>query len=283
LGAVPRTEGIFVPPFDFVIFLFAGYKSQVMEEYKYGWWLPPDLSVHGAGIDQLINVVHVLMAVMFFGWGAFLVYCLVKFRERPGHRAIANEKTFRFPFWVESAVATIEVGLLAFVSSPIWYHVKTGFPAEKDALVVHVIAEQYAWNFHYPGGDGKFGLRRRELISPSNPIGLDRSDAAAKDDIVSINNLHIPVGKPVIAHLSSKDVIHSFFIPVLRVKQDVIPGMTIKTWFQAKKSGQGFEIACAQLCGLGHYRMMGLVSIDTPEEYLQWLQEEQKLLEEENA
>ena len=109
------------------------------------------------------------------------------------------------------------------------------------------------------------------MMGPGNPLGLDPSDSAAKDDIVAINQLHVPVGKPVIVHLNSKDVIHSFFLPVMRVKQDVIPGQTVSVWFEAAKTGK-FEIACAQLCGLGHYRMRGFFMIDTPEQFSTWMQ-----------
>jgi cytochrome c oxidase subunit 2 len=116
-----------------------------------------------------------------------------------------------------------------------------------------------------------FGKTRPDLIEAGgNPVGLDRTDPAAQDDITTINQLHIPVNKPVIAYLSSKDVIHSFFLPVMRVKQDTIPGQETKVWFEAAKTGK-FEIACAQLCGLGHYRMRGFFTIHTQEDFDAWL------------
>lgn len=249
-----------------------------MDEKPYGWWLPLSASETGTHIDRLINGLHIFIAVLFIGWAIYLIYVLVRFRDRGGRRSkpISQPRSFRLPTWLEIAVALFEIGLLVFVSSPIWFHVKNDFPAEKDSLVIRVIAEQYAWNIHYPGPDGKFGPSRPDLISPTNAIGLDRDDPSAKDDIVTINELHIPVGKPVIIHLSSKDVIHSFFLPVLRVKQDAIPGMTIPIWFEANRIGHDFEIACSQLCGLGHYRMRGQLSIDTPEEFSKWFAEQEK-------
>ena len=143
-------------------------------------------------------------------------------------------------------------------------------PAAGTALEVRIVAEQFAWNVHYPGPDGKFGPSKIELMGPSNPIGLDRSAPEATDDFVSINQLRIPVNKPVIARLSSKDVIHSFSIPVMRVKQDTMPGQEIPVWFTAKKTGN-YEIACAQLCGLGHYRMRGFFNVQSEEEFNTWL------------
>lgn len=249
----------------------------------YGWWLPLDASVNGHSIDQLINVIHWFMAVLFIGWGIYLVYVLIRFRERPGHKATPEVKHFRLPTWLEVGVAIFEVFLLLFVSSPIWFKVKKEFPNQGEAEIVRVVAEQFAWNFHYPGKDGKFGRSRIELVDGTNPVGLDRNDPAGKDDIISVNQFHVPTGKPVIVYLSSKDVIHSFFLPVLRVKQDAIPGMTIPLWFEAKIPGQDFEVACAQLCGVSHARMRGYLHIDTPEEYAKWIDEQEKELLADNS
>jgi cytochrome c oxidase subunit 2 len=147
--------------------------------------------------------------------------------------------------------------------------VKTDFPAEADSNVVELVGEQFAWGFQYPGVDGTFGRRDPKLISASNTIGIDFADGPAKDDFTSINELHIPLGKPTLLYMTSKDVIHSFFIPEFRVKQDLVPGMRIPVWFEPTQTGT-FEIGCAQLCGLGHYRMRGEVVVHTPEEFEAW-------------
>jgi cytochrome c oxidase subunit 2 len=246
----------------------------------YGWWLPFDASATGGGIDRLILIVHIFMALLFVGWGIYLIYVLVRFRARPGHSATPPTKPFRLPTWLEVGVALVEVVLLVFISSPLWYRYKKSFPAEKDAVVIRVVAEQFAWNLHYPGQDGRFGRVRPELVTDTNPIGLDREDPAGKDDWFTINELHVPTGRPVILKLTSKDVIHGFYLPVLRVKQDAIPGMTIPIWFEAAKPGKDFEIACAQLCGLAHYRMLGRLIIDTPEEFAAWQAQQDKELRE---
>ena len=147
------------------------------------------------------------------------------------------------------------------------------FPDDSKAVHVRIVAEQFAWNVHYPGKDGIFGKTDPKLMSASNPIGLDPSDPNGADDIATINQLHIPVNMPVLAQLTSKDVIHSFTLPVMRVKQDVIPGQSIPVWFEAKETGD-FEIACAQLCGLGHYRMRGFFTVDSKEKFSAWLDEQ---------
>jgi cytochrome c oxidase subunit 2 len=249
-----------------------------MAQSPYGWWLPLNASAQGAGIDNLINLVHVFMALLFVGWGIYLTYCLVKFRERPGEPSRPPVAPFRLPVAIEVGIAIFEIVLLLAVASPLWFRLTANFPSEKEAMKIRVVAEQFAWNIHYPGRDGKFGRTRPDLVTPDNPVGLDRKDPDAADDIVSINMLHVPVRKPVIAYLSSKDVVHNFFLPVLRVKQDIVPGIETPVWFEAAKTGGDFEIACAQLCGLGHFRMRGSLSLDTPEQFEAWMREEEKEL-----
>ncbi len=236
----------------------------------YGYWLPADISAHGAPIDHLIWVIHIFMVVLFVGWLIFLIYSLIRFRARPGHKAEYHTHHFKATTYLEVFVAIFEAILLVGFSFPILQQVRNQMPDKAQSVEVRIVAEQFAWNIHYPGADGKFGPSKLELMGPANPIGLDRTAPNAADDIVSINQLRIPVNKPVIAHLSSKDVIHSFSLPVMRVKQDVIPGQEIPVWFEARKTGN-FEIACAQLCGLGHYRMRGFFTVQTAEEFNQWL------------
>lgn len=236
----------------------------------YGWGLPFNASAHGAAIDRVIVMIHVFMFLLFAGWLAFLILSLAKFRARPGHQAEYKARHFKAPTYLEAGVALFEVLLLVGFSFPIVRLVRQEFPDRSRALEIRVVAEQFAWNIHYPGADGVFGKTSQELIKAANPLGLDREDPAAKDDITTINQLNVPVNKPVIVRLSSKDVIHSFSLPVMRVKQDAIPGQVIPVWFEADKTGK-FEIACAQLCGLGHYRMRGFFNILTPEEFQKWL------------
>jgi len=242
--------------------------------YNYGWWLPPDVSVHGPRIDYIITWLHWFMLALFVGWSLFMIYTLVRFRARPGHKASYHGIQSHYSTYIEAAVAIIEVIFLVGLSIPVWADIKGAPPEQKDAdVVVRVVAEQFAWNVHYPGPDGKFGRTDVALVDQSNPLGLDSKDPAAADDVTTVNQLHFPVHEKVLVNLTSKDVIHSFNMPVMRVKQDAIPGMTVPVWFEATDTGQ-FEIACAQLCGLGHYRMKGFFSIDTPEQYAAWLKEQ---------
>jgi cytochrome c oxidase subunit 2 len=245
-----------------------------MDKFEYGWWLPADISTHGAGIDSIINILHWFMLVLFIGWGAFMLFTLIKFRARPGHTADYHGVRTHASSYLEVGIAVVEVIVLVFLSIPVWAQIKTNPPSPSEAdLVVRVVGEQFAWNIHYPGADGKFGKTDASLVNGNNPLGIDSSDPAAKDDVTTINQFHFPVNKKVLLNLSSKDVIHSFWMPIMRVKQDAIPGMTVPLWFEAKDTGQA-EIACAQLCGLGHYRMKGYFSVDTEEEFDAWMAEQ---------
>jgi cytochrome c oxidase subunit 2 len=246
-----------------------------VNEPQYGWWLPPDVSVHGGEIDFTINMLHWFMLVLFVGWSAFIVYCLIRFRQRPDHVATYEPISSGFYKWLVGGVAAAEAILLIFIDGPAWAKIKTDFP-QQDPLVIRVVAEQFKWLFHYPGKDGKFGRTSVDFYADDNPAGLDFDDENGIDDI-TVRGLHFPVGRPVIARLNSKDVIHSFKIPVMRVTQDAIPGMEIPVWFEAKTTGK-FQLGCAQLCGLGHYEMKADLVIESPEDFQKWLDEEHEYL-----
>lgn len=233
--------------------------------------LPEGASSHAAGLDHMLGLVHWLMLILFLVWAPFFIYTLFRFRQSKHPKALYEGTKSRLSTFLEGGVVLAEVGLLFGFAIPVWGELRGELPAEADATVVHVVAEQFAWNIHYPGADGVFGRRDPELVDPvSNPLGLDRSDPNAQDDITTLNELHVPVDKPAVIYLSSKDVIHSFGLPVMRVKQDVIPGLVIPVWFVPTQAGDS-EIACAQLCGLGHYRMRGYLTVHTAEDYEAWL------------
>ena len=246
-----------------------------MDEPRYGWWLPPNVSVYGGEVDGIINLIHWFMLLLFVGWSIFIVYCLVRFRQRPGHVAVYEPIKARFSKWLEVGVAVAELVVLVLIAVPVWARIKTDFP-QQDPLVVRVVAEQFKWLFHYPGKNGVFGKAGAEFFSDDNPAGLDPDDEAGWDDI-TVRGFHFPVGRPVIARLNSKDVIHSFKMPVMRITQDVVPGMEIPIWFEAHTTGK-FQVGCAQLCGLGHYEMRADLIIESPEDFQNWLDEEHEAL-----
>jgi cytochrome c oxidase subunit 2 len=238
--------------------------------------LPPNASEHGYQIDHIIEFSHWFMAALFVGWSVFFIYVLLRFRK--GKHPVADHEGVKsgISTHLEFAVVLIEAVLLIGFAVPLWAKRVNQFPATKDAILVHVIGQQFNWNFHLPGPDGQFGRREIDLVSNSNPLGLDPSDPAAKDDIVVLGELHVPVDRPVIIELSSKDVIHNFALPSMRMAQDAIPGQIIPLWFKPIKPGN-YEVVCGQLCGLGHYGMKGMLVVDNPPEYQAWLKERVEL------
>ena len=202
---------------------------------NYGLWSPPMVSMHGDGIDSLITTVHWFMLVLFIPWSIFFVYCLVRFRQRAGHKASYAMPKAKISKYSEIAVVLVEIVLLVGFSIPAWAEYRAQPPAEEDRLEIRVVGQQFQWNIHYAGPDGKFGRTSSEFIDEVNAIGLDESDPAAADDVQTINDFHLPVDKEIYVRLTSMDVIHCFAIPTMRVKQDVIPGMEIPVWFKIKK------------------------------------------------
>lgn len=255
----------------------------------------PDLaSEHGARLDQATGLVHWLMFALFIIWGALFVYILVRFRRGANPKASYQGIQSHLSSYGEVGVAIVEVIILVGFSIPLYSERVDDVPDAAESTVVRVIGEQFAWNVHYPGPDGVFGVTKPELVdTESNPVGLDRDDPAGKDDVTTVNQLHLPVDKPAVIQLSSKDVIHSFFILAMRIKQDAIPGMQFPVWFEPtvttdemrEKYGEefNFEIGCSQLCGLGHYRMRGFATIHTQEAYDAWMAEEQSYLSEDSG
>jgi cytochrome c oxidase subunit 2 len=239
--------------------------------------LPPQAATHAADIDQMTAVVHWLMLALFVGWGIFFVFVLVRFRRSANPKASYTGAKGKFAKGTEVAVAVFEAILLLVYAIPAWATRVAAFPSESEAVVVRVTGEQFAWNIQYPGADRQFGRRDIKLITPDNLIGLDRTDPSAKDDIVEINQLNLPVNRPALIHLSSKDVIHSFGLVEMRVKQDAVPGLDIPVWFIPDRIGE-YEISCSQLCGLGHFRMKGFLSVKSEADYQTWLAEASKSL-----
>jgi cytochrome c oxidase subunit 2 len=236
-------------------------------------FLPPAASAHAGEIDLVLTLVHGLMLVLFVGWALYFGWVLVRFRRSRQPRADHQGSTGRVALWVEAGVVAAEAAILILVALPAW-SARTAAPTgSTDVLSVRVVAEQFAWNVHYPGDDGRFGDTSLALVSPTNPLGLDRTSAAGADDIVSVNQLHLPIGRPVAIQLSSKDVIHSFGVAAMRVKQDAIPGMLTSVVFTPTLEGR-FDIACSQLCGLAHFRMRGVLTVESEDAFRSFLTEE---------
>ena len=237
------------------------------------WWFPTLASAHGADSDDLFYITLAVTGVLFVLLQLILAYFAWQYRD--GKAEFRNYRTNRraeIRFALVAAIIIFAVDVtLASIGERAFLKVYGASPA--NALNVEVTGEQFAWNIRYPGKDGTFGATDLKQISSGNPLGLDANDPVAKDDIVLVNQLHMPLNRPVRIQLKSRDVIHSFFIPNFRIRQDAVPGMTIGVWLVPTKAGE-YELACTQLCGLAHYRMRGLVTVEPQQDFDRWLNEQ---------
>lgn len=233
--------------------------------------MPPLASSNGQDVDDLIIYVHWLMLALFIGWVCYFIYALWRFHHSRNPKADYHGVRNHASNYIELTVAGIEAVLLIFVAVPLWAKAVDKFPSLDKATVVQVVAQQYAWNFRYPGPDGIFGKQDMRFVSSTNVFGVDPADPNGKDDIQTLNELHVPVNKPVILYVSSKDVIHSLKIISMRVCQDAIPGLRIPVWFTPTQVGR-YQINCAQLCGPGHSSMSGgYLTVESQADYQKWL------------
>lgn len=211
-------------------------------------WLPEQASTYAGQLDMGFWVVTVIVGIAFVLVEAALVWFVIRYRARPGRRAeFIHGSTKAEVIW--TAIPALTVVGIGVWSAGLWREIKGRDQLPANALHVAVVAKQFEWNVTYPGLDGEL-----------------RTD----DDFTRRNALEIPVNRPVVVELTSEDVIHSFFIPVFRIKQDAVPGMRIPVWFEATKTGE-FELACAELCGNSHYTMQGRVRVHTAEDYDAWV------------
>lgn len=233
--------------------------------------LPFLASEHGKHVDDFILYVHYLMGILFVGWLAYFLYTLARFRATKNPKASYAGAQTHASSYIEVAVAAVEGVLLVGLSIPLWAKFADKFPPESEATVIRVVAEQFLWNGVYPGKDGKFGKQDFSLVNNTNQFGWDYKDPATHDNFVGDQNvIVVPENKPVIAYISSKDVIHSFKINPFRLTQDAIPGMSIPIWFKPTTNGI-FLINCAQLCGNSHYYMKGQFHVVAQEKYDEFL------------
>jgi len=233
--------------------------------------LPELASSNGKAVDDLMVYLHWLMLALFVGWIIYFGFVLWRFSAARQKKADYHGSTSKVPSYVELAIVGIEAVLLVGVALPIWAKNVDHFPQPEDSTVIQIVAQQFAWNARYPGVDGKFGRQDMKLVAENNVFGVDPTDPAGKDDVQVFNEIHVPVNKPVLIYLSSKDVIHSLKLVAMRVTQDAIPGLRIPFTFTPTKLGR-YQIECAQLCGNGHAAMSGgFIVVQSKDDYAAWL------------
>ena len=239
--------------------------------------LPVLASQQGREVDKLIVCFHLLMGALFVGWLIYFAVVLVRFRRERHPQADYKGVTGHTSSYLEAAVAVIEAVLLFGLAVPLWAKAVDKFPAKSDSTEVQIVAQQFAWNARYPGADGVFGKQDMRWVTPTNVFGVDPTDPKGKDDIQTLNEIHVPLVKmangdykPVILYISSKDVVHSFKVIAMRLTQDAIPGMRIPIWFRPTREGR-FQINCAQLCGNSHSAMsQGFLVVENEAAFEKW-------------
>ena len=214
-------------------------------------WLPAAASTFAADLDSIFYVILVITGIIFVGVWFTLVFFVIKYRGREGRRAAYIQGNNKAELIWTLTPAVIVVGL-AVGSQAVWSRVKNPANFPKDALELRIEARQFAWAITYPGVDGVLG---------------------SEDDFTKYGELHVPVDRPVSFELTSVDVIHSFFVPEFRLKQDAVPGLITRAWFEATRVGE-YELACAELCGVAHSFMRAKVIVHSQDEYDAWLAEE---------
>lgn len=215
-------------------------------------WFPENISTFGGDIDGVFSLIYYIVGFWFLLTEAALFYFIFRYRKRADRGAtyLRGDRWNELAWILVPAAIVLALDLgIDMASGPAWARVKEHQPP--GGVEVHATGKQFNWEFTYPGPDGQFGTA---------------------DDLTMDNELHVPAGQNVHLVLQSKDVIHSFFIPNVRLKQDVLPGRTIPAWFNATKPGQ-YEIACAELCGFGHYNMRGFLTVHEPSDYAHWIRE----------
>jgi cytochrome c oxidase subunit 2 len=213
------------------------------------WWLPENVSTYGRDIDWLFHLIYYITGITAILVFVTMLVFLVMYKDRPGRRArYTHGNTTLEIVW--TVIPSLILVVLTFLSAPAWSRIKIQAPPASD-FVVHVTAKQFNWQVTYPGPDGQFGTA---------------------DDKTLLDEMHVPVNKVVHVHLRSQDVIHSFFVPQFRMKQDAVPGREIVQWFEVTKPGK-YELPCAELCGFGHSGMRGWIYVHTPDEYQKWAAE----------
>ena len=211
------------------------------------WWLPPRASTYAADIDFLFIVILVITGIALVIVEVGLLWFAIQYRARPGRKAYFTHGSNTAEI-IWTAVPAVTMVILGIMSNGVWQKIKGRESVPADAYAIAVAAKQFEWNATYPGPDGR----------------LDTGD-----DFTVRNQIHVPLGRATVVRLTAEDVIHSFFVPEFRIKQDAVPGMTINVWFEPTAAGE-YELGCAELCGMGHYKMRARVFVHAAEEFDAW-------------
>lgn len=247
-----------------VIFLLV--VGSVIFHFASPWWFT-DIAADWGAIDFTINVTFWITGAVFICLNLFLAYCVYEFRQKEGHKAVYEPENTR----LESALSVITAIGVVLMLAPGLFVWATIVTVPEGAAEYEVLAQQWQWSFRYPGADGILGTADTQLVTETNPFGINPEDPNGQDDkVVDGPEMHLPIGQAVKANLRSNDVLHNYTVTQFRVKMDMVPGLVSYLWFEPTKIGR-YDILCEELCGIGHFVMRGSVVIETEQDFNAWL------------
>jgi cytochrome c oxidase subunit 2 len=233
------------------------------------WWFTPLASNWGM-IDTTIDITFAITGIVFVAVNLFMAYAIFRFRHDPNRRSHYEPENTKLETWL-TVITAVGVAAMLAPGLVVWAEF---VDVPEGADEIEVVGQQWQWSFRLPGEDGQLGEVDSRYVGPNNPFGMSPNDPAGLDDIlISKNELHIPIDRPLKANLRSKDVLHDFAVPQFRVKMDLVPGLVTYVWFTPTRTGK-FDLLCMELCGIAHYTMRGYIVVDTQEDYDAWLAEQ---------
>jgi cytochrome c oxidase subunit 2 len=233
------------------------------------WWSTPIASNWGS-IDTTIDITFWITGVVYVAVLLFMAYCLYRFRYNPDRRSEYQPENHKLELWLSGLTALGVVGLLT-PGLIVW---NDYINPPDEATEIEVVGKQWEWSFRLPGKDGVLGTTNIRFMNDDNPFGVNPNDPAGQDDVlIEGDDLHLQLDKPVKILLRAVDVLHNFYVPQFRAKMDMVPGMVTFIWLTPNRTDT-FDILCAELCGIGHHVMRGLVVVETGVDYEKWLQEQ---------
>jgi cytochrome c oxidase subunit 2 len=238
-------------------------------------WLgiTPNASEHGGLVDHMLGFVHWFMLALFIGWSIFLILAFTRFRASKNAKADYQGVRGHASTHIEIGVVIVEAILLLGFAFPLWSRQADDFPTSPDTIKMRALGEKFLWNFQYPGSDMMLSTWNPRAITPANATGRELNDPNGKDDFVNPGTMKLPVGRPVIVDVASKDVIHNLALVPMRAAQDACPGVKSHMWFKPVKTGT-WDIICGQLCGPGHAQMKAVLEVIEAKEYDEWAKEQ---------
>lgn len=230
------------------------------------WWTTP-LASNWQSMDDTLTITLLVTGFFFVAINLFLAYTLLRYRHHDRARAAYEPENKKLERWL---IGITTLGIAALLAPGLLVYASY-INAPRDALVLEVLGQQWQWRYRFPGASGKLGATDPRFVSAGNPFGLDPADPAGRANIlVDSNEVHLPLGKPVKVFLRSHDVLHDFYVPPIRARMNLVPGMVTSFWFTPTQPGR-YEVLCAQLCGVGHSQMRGAMVVEDEALFQTWL------------